>query len=239
MFWVWILILCVMLFECFDLFRRKMNLSFLRMGLATLVVTIINFWVLIPSFNVPYSSTLYLLNFLSDSMVLGFLWVFVNFFFFGFVFILMYKLMLKKRQSRKIFVLFSLLGFVDIVLFIFLIFHSISAWLLLILFIWIIVFLVRRFLRSKANYLLVFIVLFLSVTYYSFFTYKGACKLQIALMGYPFSAIDTNLEELVHISDKNSKSFYPIKNIAVESGEMGVILVRNYFGIKIAKYVGF
>ena len=59
------------------------------------------------------------------------------------------------------------------------------------------------------------------------------------MQGYPFSAYTTGLEELTHLKEKNVRQYYPIKSIPVESGDMGIILVKNYIGLKISHYIGF
>ena len=96
--------------------------------------------------------------------------------------------------------------------------------------------------NEKKSGPLKFIIIFLILslfTFYSYFTYGGSARLQIAMMGYPFSAYQTGLEELTHLKEKNVRQFYPIKNIPVESGDMGIILIKNHVIIKIGKYIGF
>ena len=72
---------------------------------------------------------------------------------------------------------------------------------------------------------------------YSFTSYTGAARLQIALQGYVVEAYDTGLEELIYYQEDNIKRYTPIENIEVEKGQIGFIEVKNHFGIKIGTYI--
>ena len=102
-------------------------------------------------------------------------------------------------------------------------------------FIWII----KEYIKTKKNYLLATMLILLIVGIYSFTTYTGAARLQIALQGYIVEAYDMGLEELVYYQEKNSKRYAPIENIEVEEGQLGFVEVDNYLGIKIGTYVGY
>ena len=98
---------------------------------------------------------------------------------------------------------------------------------------------IKEYIKTKKNYLLATMLILLVVGIYSFTTYTGAARLQIALQGYIVEAYDMGLEELVYYQEKNSKRYAPIENIEVEEGQLGFVEVDNYLGIKIGTYVGY
>ena len=100
-------------------------------------------------------------------------------------------------------------------------------------------FALKEYIKTKKNYLLATMLILLVVGIYSFTTYTGAARLQIALQGYIVEAYDMGLEELVYYQEKNSKRYAPIENIEVEEGQLGFVEVDNYLGIKIGTYVGY
>ena len=96
--------------------------------------------------------------------------------------------------------------------------------------------LIRNFIRTQKNYYLFFIFLILSFAWYSFGTYEGAARLQIALVGYPRNAYEMGLEELKYYEEKNLKKYSPIEEISVSKGQMGIIEVKNYAFLKFGTY---
>ena len=194
---------------------------------------------LYPSLKVNYSSTIYLLNALTNNPIITILWILINLALYVYLIKTIIKLKKRKKQNQKIFLGIFISYSIYNILLIFILFNNLMSYILLIGLIGSIILLVKNFLINRHNYLLVIILILGLFTYYSYFTYGGSARLQIVFMGYPISAYDTGLEELSHLKEKNVKQFYPIKNIPVESGDMGIILVRNHFGLKIGRYVGF
>ena len=96
--------------------------------------------------------------------------------------------------------------------------------------------LIRNFIRTQKNYYLFFIFLILAFAWYSFGTYEGAARLQIALVGYPRNAYEMGLEELKYYEEKNLKKYSPIEEIKVSKGQMGIIEVKNYAFLKFGTY---
>ncbi len=96
--------------------------------------------------------------------------------------------------------------------------------------------LIRNFIRTQKNYYLFFIFLILAFAWYSFGTYEGAARLQIALVGYPRNAYEMGLEELKYYEEKNLKKYSPIEEISVSKGQMGIIEVKNYAFLKFGTY---
>lgn len=96
--------------------------------------------------------------------------------------------------------------------------------------------LIKNFIRTQKNYYLFFIFLILAFAWYSFGTYEGAARLQIALVGYPRNAYEMGLEELKYYEEKNLKKYSPIEEISVSKGQMGIIEVKNYVFLKFGTY---
>ncbi len=239
MFWISFLVAILLSLECFKVLKSNLKNTSLRIGLITLIFIVINFLMLYQSLKISYSSILYLLNSLTNNSFITILWILINIGLYIYLIEIMIKLRKKKRQDSKLFLSILIVYFIYNVLLIFILFNNLMVYLLLITLIISVILLIKNFLVKRYGYLLLIIFVLSLFTYYSYFTYKGSARLQIAFMGYPIKAYITDLEELSHLKEKNVKQFYPIKNIPVESGEMGIILVRNHFGLKIARYVGF
>ena len=71
-------------------------------------------------------------------------------------------------------------------------------------------------------------------TWYSYFTYTGAARLELFLKGFPKEAYETGLEEIKYYEEKNNKKFNVIQLLKLKNGEIGIIEVKNYIFIKIA-----
>lgn len=239
MFWISLLVAILLCFECFKIYKSNLKNTCLRILLITLIFIVINFLMLYPSLKLNYSSILYLLNSLENNPIITILWILINIALYVYLIKIMIKLKKKKKQNQKLFLSIFTSYTVYNFLLIFILFNNLMIYLLLIGLIDSIVLLIKNFVSKRHNYLLLVALILGLFTYYSYFTYNGAARLQIVFMGYPISAYDTGLEELTHLKEKNVKQFYPIKNIPVESGNMGIILVRNHFGLKIGRYVGF
>ena len=239
MFWISFIVTILLGLESFKIFKSNLKNTSLRIALITLIFIVINFLMLYPSLKVNYSSTIYLLNALTNNPIITILWILINLALYVYLIKTIIKLKKRKKQNQKIFLGIFISYSIYNILLIFILFNNLMSYILLIGLIGSIILLVKNFLINRHNYLLVIILILGLFTYYSYFTYGGSARLQIVFMGYPISAYDTGLEELSHLKEKNVKQFYPIKNIPVESGDMGIILVRNHFGLKIGRYVGF
>lgn len=98
---------------------------------------------------------------------------------------------------------------------------------------------IHQFMMTKRKFYFLPIIIIGLFIGYSFFTYSGAVRLQIALMGHPIEAYQTKLNENKNYHPDDNRYFIPEKNIQVVSGSMGHLKCENYFGIKIASYYGF
>ena len=239
MFYLVIFLVLLMLWDIYDMTLKKQIKTVIKISLSTIIFAIVNLLVLMSSLKVDYSETLYLLNFKENNIVLFILWILFNLGYFYYIFKIIKRKERKKMQKRII-----TLGFYMIVLllisgYLLIILHNIMPYILLILLIGGLVLIVKNYVKTRNNYLLIPVVLLSFLTYYNFFTYKGALRLNVTLNGYIIEAYQTEYKELIHIKDEKAKNFYPLKNIPVESGTMGIISVYNYMGIKIAKYRGF
>jgi len=101
------------------------------------------------------------------------------------------------------------------------------------------IYLGKKYILQKQNYILTIILLLSVVTIYSYFSYTGAARLQIALQGYIVEAYNTGLEELKYYKEPNSKKYIPIQTIPKNNEDMGIIQVNNHFGIKIGSYYSY
>ena len=239
MFWISLIVTILYFLECYSLFKKNLKKSCLRVVCITIGFIIVNVLMLYGSLKVQYSSILYLLDCLNNNLVVMILGILINFGLYFYLIKLLIKLRKKKKQNKKLFISILGMGFIYNFMLFFILFYDLMVYVLLIGLIGSIVLLIKSYVKDRHNYVLIILIVLGLFTYYSYFTYGGAARLQIAMMGYPFSAYDTGLEELSHLKEKNVKQFYPIKSIKVESGDMGIIVVHNYLGIKIGKYVGF
>ena len=239
MFWISLLVAVFLGLECYSLLQKKLKKTSIRFALLTLVYLVINFLMLYKSLKLEYSSIIYLMNALTNNPIVTILWILINIVLYLYLAKEMLKLRKKHKQNKKLLLGLLISYLIYDILLIFVLFHNIMVYIFLILLISLIVLTVKSYLKSHQNYLIIIFLILSLFTYYSYFTYGGSARLQIAMMGYPFSAYQTGLEELTHLKEKNVRQFYPIKKIPVESGDMGIIIVKNYFIIKIGKYIGF
>ncbi len=239
MFWINLLVAVFLGLECYSLYQKKLKKTSIRFAILTIIYLVINILMLYKSLKVEYSSIIYLMDALTNNPIITILWILINIALYLYLVKEMLLLRKKHKQNKKILlgVLISYLIY-DILL-VFVLFHNIMVYIILILLISLIVLTAKSYLKSHQNYLIIIFLILSLFTYYSYFTFGGSARLQIAMMGYPFSAYQTGLEELTHLKEKNARQFYPIKNIPVESGDMGIVLVKNYIIIKIGKYIGF
>lgn len=186
-----------------------------------------------------YSDMIFLKLELSNHAISSMLWIILNFLFFALVYYILKIVSQKKKQNRVLKnIIIAYTGVLSLILIIAL-FNNIASWLILIGIILGFIWIIKEYIKTKKNYLLATMLILLVVGIYSFTTYTGAARLQIALQGYIVEAYDMGLEELVYYQEKNSKRYAPIENIEVEEGQLGFVEVDNYLGIKIGTYVGY
>ena len=186
-----------------------------------------------------YSDMICLKLELSNHAISSMLWIILNFLFFALVYYILKIVSQKKKQNRVLKnIIIAYTGVLSLILIIAL-FNNIASWLILIGIILGFSWIIKEYIKTKKNYLLATMLILLVVGIYSFTTYTGAARLQIALQGYIVEAYDMGLEELVYYQEKNSKRYAPIENIEVEEGQLGFVEVDNYLGIKIGTYVGY
>ena len=186
-----------------------------------------------------YSDMIFLKLELSNHAISSMLWIILNFLFFTLVYYILKIVSQKKKQNRVLKnIIIAYTGVLSLILIIAL-FNNIASWLILIGIILGFIWIIKEYIKTKKNYLLATMLILLVVGIYSFTTYTGAARLQIALQGYIVEAYDMGLEELVYYQEKNSKRYAPIENIEVEEGQLGFVEVDNYLGIKIGTYVGY
>ncbi len=100
-----------------------------------------------------------------------------------------------------------------------------------------IAFLIYDFFKTKKIVRIISASLIIAYVMYSFLTYKGAVRFMILVMGHPVEAYTSNvLEQKINNS---YKYFYIDKKIKVESGDAGLIVVRDYWILKIPEYYGY
>lgn len=145
------------------------------------------------------------------------------------------KIKNNKKSYQKI--VFLLLSFVFFLLLLFL--RLLNPWILLFVTLTYLGYFIYQFLITKKKYFFLPIFLLSVFMCYSFFTYSGAVRLQIALMGHPIEAYQTGLKENPNYHPDHHRYFIPTKDIQVVSGSMLYFRCENYFGIKIASYYGF
>lgn len=231
---LWIII---MLIESYDLYQKKLKKTSLKIFLYTIVKGFLLLILSIPAWKKEYSFTIYMLQFMRQKPFFYLAYLGINGFIFYQVVKNMIKLKKKKKQNKKMLIFFFLFGTLAIMITIFYLFHNIAPWLILILCIFLIGTLVKYFCIQRKGYQIIGIGIVCLCTFYFFFTDIGASRLHIALLGYPLSAYETGFEELKYLKEENVKKYYPIKKIPLEEEDMGILIVKNYMGIKIAKHM--
>ncbi len=100
-----------------------------------------------------------------------------------------------------------------------------------------IVFLIYDFFKTKKIVRIISASLITVYVMYSFLTYQGAVRFMILVMGHPVEAYTSNVLE--QKTNNSYKYFYIDKKIKVESGDAGLIVVRDYWIFKIPEYYGY
>jgi len=224
----------ILFIETFLLYQKKLRKRSVILGILNGILLIINLIKWIPSMQ-KYSSISFLEKELIANPVTNLLWILINILLIV-VGIKIVKFADKKQKQNKflkqtIYVLSYLIG----TFFLILLFFKNASFLLFLSILGAYYFLIKDYQKEKRNYVLIAILIVTLSTWYSYFTYTGAARLQIALLGYPKSAYETGLEEMKYYEEKNSKKYSPIQSFSLEDGEVGIIEVKNYGFLKFGK----
>lgn len=241
MFYLFLIFHILLLIESYHLWKKRQRRKCLILTVSNIIMFILNMIKFAPTLNgdLIYSDMIFLKLELSNHAISSMLWIILNFLFFALVYYILKIVSQKKKQNRVLKnIIIAYTGVLSLILIIAL-FNNIASWLILIGIILGFTWIIKEYIKTKKNYLLATMLILLVVGIYSFTTYTGAARLQIALQGYIVEAYDMGLEELVYYQEKNSKRYAPIENIEVEEGQLGFVEVDNYLGIKIGTYVGY
>ena len=241
MFYLFLIFHILLLIESYHLWKKHQRRKCPILTVSNIIMFILNMIKFAPTLNgdLIYSDMIFLKLELSNHAISSMLWIILNFLFFALVYYILKIVSQKKKQNRVLKnIIIAYTGALSLILIIAL-FNNIASWLILIGIILGFIWIIKEYIKTKKNYLLATMLILLVVGIYSFTTYTGAARLQIALQGYIVEAYDMGLEELVYYQEKNSKRYAPIENIEVEEGQLGFVEVDNYLGIKIGTYVGY
>ena len=239
MFYIFLLFHIIVFLESYLLAKKKLRQKSTILILANTLFMIINLIVIGGSLKVDYSSVLYMQDLAINHSILIFIWILVNIAFFALIFVLIHIAEIRKKQTKALKnALYIFIGFLFFI-FVLMLFQSATVLLVLIGGIASMYYLGKNFVKKKKNSYLVMAILILIALTYSYGTYTGAARFQIALAGYPLKAYNTGLEELRYYKEENVKKYMPTTTISTASGDMGMIEVKSYGVIKIGTYIGF
>ena len=241
MFYLFLIFHILLLIESYHLWKKRQKRKCLLLTVSNIIVFVINLLKLAPTLNkdLIYSDMIFLKLELVNHTISSILWLILNLAFYAFLYYILKKAFQKKKQNSLLKNLIIAYAFTLACILLIALFNNIAAWLILIGIIISLIWLVKAYIKTKKNYVFVAMIILIIIGIYSFTTYTGAARLQIALQGYIVEAYDTGLEELIYYQEKNSKRYAPIRNIEVEQGQLGFVEVDNYLGIKIGTYVGY
>mgnify|MGYP005784086081 CR=1 FL=1 len=241
MFYLFLIFHILLLIESYHLWKKRQKRKCLILTVSNIIVFVINLLKLAPTLNkdLIYSDMIFLKLELVNHTISSILWLILNLAFYAFLYYILKKAFQKKKQNSLLKNLIIAYAFMLACILLIALFNNIAAWLILIGIIISLIWLVKAYIKTKKNYVFVAMIILIIIGIYSFTTYTGAARLQIALQGYVVEAYDTGLEELIYYQEKNSKRYAPIRNIEVEQGQLGFVEVDNYLGIKIGTYVGY
>ena len=115
----------------------------------------------------------------------------------------------------------------------------INLWTYLIFLISIIILLINKYINNKSIYTLIFSLLLIIYTIYSYTTYAGSVRACVFLMGHPIKAHTTGVYLKEDYANPNYKYFNVDNNIQTISGDIGYIQVIEYGPLKISSYYGY
>lgn len=241
MFYLFFIFHILLLIESYHLWKKRQRRKCLILTVSNIIMLVINILKLAPTLSKEfiYSDMIFLKLELSNHAISSILWMILNFSFYALIYYILKMVLQKKKQNRIL--KNGIIAYICVLSLILIIalFNNIAAWLILICLILGLIWTIKTYIKTKKNYLLATMLILLVIGIYSFITYTGAARLQIALQGYIVEAYDMGLEELIYYQEKNSKRYAPIENIEVEEGQLGFVEVHNYLGIKIGTCVGY
>ncbi len=236
---VYILILFHLLIfvECFLLYRKKLRKSCILLfliNMLTLILNLIECWSLFSIQEI--SSVIYLQRHLHENFFLTFIWILIN----AVLLIVAFQTVKKatKRQVQNLALkigIYSIL-LLEVLLFTCVVFSTNSDFFIFIYIVLSFYFLIKTYMKHQKNYILAITLILLLFTWYSYCTYEGAARLQIALNGYPKQAYEMGIEEQKYYREENMRKYVPIENVEIREGEMGIIEVKNYIFLKFGSY---
>ena len=241
MFYLFFMFHILLAIESYHLWKKRQRRKCLILIISNIIVFIINMLKVAPTLNgdLVYSDIIFLKIELSTHAIRSMLWIILNVSFYGLIYYILKIVFQKKKQNRILKnVILAYITILSLIL-ILVLFNNLASWLILLGIIGVFIWTIKTYIKTKKNYLLASMLILFIIGIYSFTTYTGAARLQIALQGYVVEAYDMGLEELVYYQEKNSKRYAPIENIQVEDGQLGFVEVKNYLGIKIGTYVGY
>ncbi len=239
MCYIFVLFHILVFIETYFLYKKKLRKKSILLGILNTILFLINIIKLLPTFDVTYSSIHYFQEELVNNTILNLLWVILNLLFMSLVFFILNKNNKFKKQNLLIKYVINSFLVILAIFYIIVIFSKSSAFILFLFLIYSISSLIRNYIKTKKNYVLITALLLCIVVFYSYFTYTGAARFQIALLGYPKEAYETGLEEQKYFEEKNIKKYYPILEVPLKDGQIGLIEVKNYMFIKIGKIMKF
>lgn len=235
MFYIYLLFHQLLIVESICLIKRnirKKSILLIFLNTFCMIINITKFW---KTINQSYSSVSYFHHLLYTSPILNILWITLNIILLLITIVILKFAQRKKKQNDLL--RYFLLGLIAIIFCYntILLFKEKESIMIFIILLGVFYYLLKEYIKTRKNYLFVTFLLLGIVTFYSYFTYVGQARFQIFLKGYPKEAYETGLEELKYYEEKGNKKYNPIKEIELYDGEIGIIEVKSYLGIKIGK----
>lgn len=223
--------------DCHFLFKKRMRKSSMILGiinLLTIIVNLIEWWGLFE--NKTVSSVVYFGRMLSNNFFFTFLSILTNIILIVLYFETIKKAEKKQKQNKILKAILHTLSIIEIIFFTSVLFSKNADFILFIYIVGAFIYILKRYIKNQKNYLLASLLILLIFSWYSYGTYEGAARLQIALVGYPTNAYEMGLEEQKYYQEKNSRKYVPIKQVEIVDGDMGIIEVKNYLFLKFGTY---
>lgn len=223
--------------EAFFLYQKKMRQSSVLLLLVNTLCCLLNVIECFPLFsNRDVSSVVFLQQKLTANFFLTFVWILLNLLLLFVILRIINKAKRKGKQNIYLKIGIYLITLLLLLLFTCVVFSKNADVFLFIYILGTFYILGKAYLKNQKNYLLAASLLLLVFTWYSYFTYEGSARLQIALNGYPKQAYETGMEEQRYYREKNMRKYVPIETVKIKDGEMGIIEIKNYFFIKFGTY---
>ena len=223
--------------EAFFLYQKKMRQSSVLLLLINTLCCLLNVIECFPLFsNRDVSSVVFLQQKLTANFFLTFVWILLNLLLLFVTLRIINKAKRKGKQNIYLKIGIYLITLLLLLLFTCVVFSKNADVFLFIYILGTFYILGKAYLKTQKNYLLAASLLLIVFTWYSYFTYEGSARLQIALNGYPKQAYETGMEEQRYYREKNMRKYVPIETVKIKDGEMGIIEIKNYFFIKFGTY---